>query len=253
MNAKDRLIAALDVDDVNRANQLVNELKGEVGMFKVGSMLFAAAGPQFVRTVLDAGHKVFLDLKLHDIPFQTSGTARVIGQLGVSLFTLHASGGAEMIQRTVEAVADGAMRANLERPKVLAVSLLTSLDTTALGEIGITGTPSEVVERLVKLAKTAGVDGAVCSPREAAAVRTFVSPGFLIVTPGVRPLASSRTANEDQKRVATPATAITSGADYIVVGRPITEAPNPVEMARQIISEIRAVKNDAEQAGAVNV
>jgi orotidine 5''-phosphate decarboxylase, subfamily 1 len=252
MNAKDRLIVALDVVDVDRASQLVKELKGEVGMFKVGSMLFATAGPQFVKSVLAEGNKVFLDLKLHDIPFQISGAAEVIGQLGVALFTLHASGGAEMIRRSVEAVADGAIRANKERPKVLAVSVLTSLDTNALVEIGISGTPSEAVERLVKLAEVAGVDGAVCSPKEAAAVRSFTAHGFLIVTPGVRP-ASSQTANEDQKRVDTPAAALSAGADYIVVGRPVTAAANPVDAARRIVAEIQVVQNDGEQAGAVNV
>jgi len=253
MNGREKLIVALDVDDIDRANQLVKTLTGEVGMFKVGSMLFATAGPAFVKTVVGGGNKVFLDLKLHDIPFQIGGAARVIGQLGVSLFTLHASGGSEMIRRAVEEVAEGATKANKERPKVLAVSVLTSLDESALIEIGIRSTPSEAVERLVKLAEGAEVDGVVCSPKEAAAVRSFTKPGFLIVTPGVRPLSDSQRANEDQKRVDTPTAAINAGADYIVVGRPITASPNPVEIARQIIAEIRAARNDAEQAGAVNV
>jgi orotidine-5'-phosphate decarboxylase len=253
MNAKDKLIVALDVVDINRASQLVKTLKGEVGMFKVGSMLFATVGPQFVKTVIAEGNDVFLDLKLHDIPFQIGGAARVIGQLGVSLFTLHASGGAEMIRRAIDEVAEGALMANKERPKVLAVSVLTSLDANSLAEIGMQGTASEAVERLVKLAEDTGVDGVVCSPREAAAVRSFTRSGFLIVTPGVRPLSDSKTANEDQKRVDTPTTAVKAGADYMVVGRPITAAPNPVEVARQIIAEIKAATNDAEQAGAVNV
>lgn len=253
MNAKDKLIVALDVVDIDRASQLVKTLKGEVGMFKVGSMLFATVGPQFVKTVVAAGNQVFLDLKLHDIPFQIGGAARVIGQLGVSLFTLHASGGAEMIRRAVDEVAEGALMANKERPKVLAVSVLTSLDANSLAEIGIQGTASEAVERLVKLAEVTGVDGVVCSPREAAAVRSFTRSGFLIVTPGVRPLSDSKTANEDQKRVDTPTAAVKAGADYMVVGRPITAAANPVEVARQIVAEIKAATNDAEQAGAVNV
>jgi len=219
----------------------------------VGSMLFATAGPQFVKSVLADGNKVFLDLKLHDIPFQISGAAGVIGQLGVSLFTLHASGGTEMIRRAVHDVAEGSLKANKERPKVLAVSVLTSLDANSLAEIGVRGTPTEAVERLVKLAEVAGVDGVVCSPQEAAAVRSFTSSGFLIVTPGVRPLSDSKTANEDQKRVDTPTAAVKAGADYMVVGRPITAAPNPMEVARQIIAEINAANNDAEQAGAVNV
>ena len=253
MNARDKLIVALDVDDTDRANQLVKTLKGEVGMFKVGSMLFATAGPQVVNTVVDAGNHVFLDLKLHDIPFQIGGAARVIGQLGVSLFTLHASGGTEMIRRAVDDVTEGALKANKERPKVLAVSVLTSLDVNSLAEIGMRGTPTEAVERLVKLAEVAGVDGIVCSPREAATVRSFTRPGFLIVTPGVRPLSDSQTTNEDQKRVDTPTAAVNAGADYMVVGRPITAAPNPVEVTRQIVAEIKAAKNDAEQAGTVNV
>jgi orotidine-5'-phosphate decarboxylase len=253
MNAKDKLIVALDVVDIDRAGQLVKTLKGEVGMFKVGSMLFATVGPQFVKTVVAAGNQVFLDLKLHDIPFQIGGAARVIGQLGVSLFTLHASGGAEMIRRAVDEVAEGALMANKERPKVLAVSVLTSLDANSLAEIGMLGTASEAVERLVKLAEVTGVDGVVCSPREAAAVRSFTRSGFLIVTPGVRPLSDSKTANEDQKRVDTPTAAVKAGADYMVVGRPITAAANPVEVARQIVAEIKAATNDAEQAGAVNV
>ena len=253
MNARDKLIVALDVVDIERANQLVQTLKGEVGMFKVGSMLFATAGPQFVKTVVAEGNQVFLDLKLHDIPFQIGGAAGVIGQLGVSLFTLHASGGTEMIRRAVHDVAEGALKANKERPKVLAVSVLTSLDANSLAEIGVRGTPTEAVERLVKLAEVAGVDGVVCSPQEAATVRSFARSGFLIVTPGVRPLSDSKTANEDQKRVDTPTAAVKAGADYMVVGRPITAAPNPVAVARQIIAEIKAAKHDAEQAGAVNV
>jgi orotidine-5'-phosphate decarboxylase len=252
MNAKDKLIVALDVDNVEHANQLVKELKDEVGMFKVGSMLFATGGPQFVKSVIAGGNKVFLDLKLHDIPFQISGAARVIGRLGVSLFTLHASGGAEMVRRAVEAAAEGAKSANKEPPKVLAVSVLTSLDAESLEEIGMNGNPSEAVQRLVVLAEAAGVDGAVCSPQEAAAVRSFTAPAFLIVTPGVRP-ASSQTANEDQKRVDTPTVAFRAGADYIVVGRPIAAAANPVDAARKIVTEIRSVQNDGEQADAVNV
>jgi orotidine-5'-phosphate decarboxylase len=253
MNAKDRLIVALDVDDPDHANQLVTTLQGEVGMFKVGSMLFAAAGPQFVRTIRDRGNKVFLDLKLHDIPFQTSGAAKVLGKLGVSLLTLHASGGAEMIKRSMEAVAEGALKAGVERPSVLAVSVLTSLDASAMAEIGMMGTPSQAVERLVKLAEVAGVDGVVCSPQEASAVRSFARNGLLIVTPGVRPQSDTQTANDDQKRVATPADAISAGADYMVVGRPITAALNAAEVARQIVSQISAAQNDAEQAGAANV
>lgn len=232
----DKLIVALDVDTPDQALGLVKELRDVAGMFKIGSQLFTLAGPQIVKDVVASGAKVFLDLKFHDIPHQVAGSARSAAQLGVSLFTLHASGGAEMMQRAVEAVAEVAEREGTPRPAVLAVSVLTSMDATALSQIGINSTPEETVLRLVKLAEQSGVDGVVASPQEAARIRTSVAKReFLIVTPGIRPAGNDA---GDQRRVSTPEAALNAGADYLVVGRPITAAADPVAAAREIAAEM---------------
>ena len=235
MSAKDKLIVALDVPNVAEANRLIDQLKDEVGMFKVGSQLFTTTGPQLVETIISAGNRVFLDLKFHDIPHQVAGAARAAAELGVSLFTVHASGGSEMMERAVEAVAEVAEKNSLTRTRIVAVSVLTSMDANALNQIGVNDNPPAAVERLVKLAESAGVDGVVSSPQEAAAIRSFTSPNFLIVTPGIR---SASDAAGDQKRVATAAAAIRDGASYLVVGRPITESADPVSATRKIVSEI---------------
>jgi orotidine-5'-phosphate decarboxylase len=206
-------------------------------MFKIGSTLFTLAGPQIVKDVIASGAKVFLDLKFHDIPHQVAGAARSAAQLGVTLFTLHASGGSEMMQRAVEAVAEVAEREGTPRPAVLAVSVLTSIDAKTLAQIGINSSPEESVLRLVKLAERAGVDGVVASPQEAAGIRAAVEKAeFLIVTPGIRP--ASAATGDDQRRVATPEAALKAGANYLVVGRPITAAPDPVAAARAISGEM---------------
>ena len=207
-------------------------------MFKVGSQLFTLAGPRLVEAIIKAGNKVFLDLKFHDIPHQVAGASRVVAELGVSLFTIHASGGTEMMKRAVDSVAEVSERAGVERSQIVAVSVLTSMDAAALAEIGVNTSPAESVAKLVKLAESAGVDGVVASPREAATTRSTTREGFLIVTPGIRP---SETANEDQKRVATPAAALRDGADYLVIGRPITSAADPVAAANSIVAEMEAV------------
>lgn len=240
MPVKDRLIVALDVPTITEANTLVSELKNVVGMFKIGSQLFTTAGPGLVETVLAAGNKVFLDLKFHDIPHQVAGAARVAAELGVSLFTIHASGGSEMMRRAVDAVNEVTERKRGPRARVLAVSVLTSIDANTLVEIGIDDSPAVAVERLVRLAKAAGVDGVVSSPQEAATVRSLTHRGFLIVTPGVRSslVNANETHDDDQKRVATPGAALRAGADYLVVGRPITSASDPVAAAEQIIREM---------------
>lgn len=239
MAIKDKLIVALDVSTVAEANKLVSELKEVVGMFKVGSQLFTTAGPGLVESILNAGNKVFLDLKFHDIPHQVAGAARSAAELGVSLFTVHASGGTEMMQRAVAAISEAAERKQITRSKVVAVSVLTSMDETALAQVGVEGSPAAAVERLVKLARSAGVDGVVSSPEESESIRSYTGSDFLIVTPGIRPTSSSQgSTNEDQKRVATPASALRSGADYLVVGRPITSAPDPVAAALAIVAEM---------------
>jgi orotidine-5'-phosphate decarboxylase len=244
----DKLIVALDVDTPAQALSLVQELRGVAGMFKVGSQLFTLAGPQIVKDIIDSGAKVFLDLKFHDIPHQVAGAARSATELGVSLFTLHASGGTEMMRRAVEAVAETAERAGTTRPAVLAVSVLTSIDAETLRQVGVNSTMEESVLRLVKLAEQAGVDGAVASPREAAQIRGAVAnPGFLIVTPGIRPTENNGT--DDQRRVATPAAALAAGANYLVVGRPITAAADPVAAARQIIAEMMSERSGTAKTG----
>jgi orotidine-5'-phosphate decarboxylase len=232
----DKLIVALDVDTPTRALSLAKDLSGAAGMFKVGPQLFTLAGPQIVKDIVASGAKVFLDLKFHDIPHQVAGGARAAAQLGVSLFTLHASGGSEMMCRAVEAVSEVAEREGTPRPAILAVSVLTSMDAKTLSQIGVNSSPEESVLRLVKLAEQAGVDGAVASPQEAAAIRaTVANRKFLIVTPGIRPAGNDA---GDQRRVATPAAALAAGADYLVVGRPITGAADPVAAARQIVAQM---------------
>ena len=241
----EKLIVALDVDTPAEALSLVNQLQGVAGMFKIGSQLFTLAGPSIVKEVVASGAKVFLDLKFHDIPHQVAGAARSAAQLGVSLFTLHASGGAEMMRRAVEAVAEVAGKEGTARPAVLAVSVLTSIDATTLSQIGVNSSPEESVLRLVKLAEQAGVDGVVASPQEAANIRMSVAKrGFLIVTPGIRPARKDAGA-DDQRRVATPAAALAAGADYLVVGRPITAAADPVAAARAIVSEMTVASGTA--------
>ena len=236
MAAKDKLIIALDVDTPTKALDLVKQLHSVAGMFKVGSQLFTTAGPQIVRDILAHDSKVFLDLKFHDIPHQVAGAARSAAELGVSLFTIHASGGSEMMQRAVASVNEVAAKGGM-RSKILAISVLTSIDERMLSQIGVTSTPAESVLRLVKLAETSGVDGVVASPQEIEIIRrTVSSPDFLVVTPGIRP-----SSNElgDQKRVATPAAAIAAGASYLVVGRPITNAPDPLAAAQEIARDMQ--------------
>ena len=247
--AKDKLIIALDVETPTRALDLVRELHAVAGMFKVGSQLFTSNGPQIVRDILALGSKVFLDLKFHDIPHQVAGAARSAAELGVSLFTVHASGGSEMMRRAVESVDEVAQRGGV-RSKVLAISVLTSIDATILSQIGITSSPDESVRRLVNLAESSGVDGVVASPQEIGTIRKAISNSeFLVVTPGIRP-ATSETG--DQKRVATPAAAIASGASYLVVGRPITGATDPLAAAHQIVAEMeRAEGTELINAGSV--
>jgi orotidine-5'-phosphate decarboxylase len=230
-----KLIIALDVETPSQALDLVKQLHSVAGMFKVGSQLFTAAGPQIVRDIIAHDSKVFLDLKFHDIPHQVAGAARSAAELGVSLFTIHASGGSEMMRRAVDSVNEVAAKTAV-RSAVLAISVLTSIDETILAEIGVTSTPAESVLRLVRLAEAAGVDGVVASPQEIETIRATVSnPEFLVVTPGIRP-----TINKpgDQKRVATPSAAIGAGASYLVVGRPITGAADPLAAAEKILDEM---------------
>jgi orotidine-5'-phosphate decarboxylase len=231
-----KLIIALDVDDSRKARELVKALRGGVAMFKIGMQLFTAAGPALVREIIASGERVFLDLKYHDIPNTVALAGVEAARLGVSIFNVHAMGGSEMMRRTAEAVAECAQAERLARPLVIAVTVLTSANQNTLAEIGYSSAPEELVPRLALLAQASGMDGVVASPHEVGIVRAAVEkPDFVIVTPGVRPEGA---AFSDQKRVTTPQEAIRAGADYIVVGRPILEAPDPAEAAQQILDEI---------------
>ena len=248
MTTRDKLIVALDLPSGNAATRMAERLQGHAGMFKVGSELFTAEGPVPVRYLVTTGQRVFLDLKFHDIPNTVRAAAHEAAELGVSMLNLHASGGRKMMEAALEGVRSalqsvgGRMQGSAgiavgdeARPKVLAVTILTSLESQDLEELGISGTPVEAVLRLARLAQSAGLDGVVASPREISAIRQACGPGFLIVTPGIRPASA---ATDDQARIATPASAIAAGADYLVVGRPITGAPDPVAAADAIVAEM---------------
>ena len=209
----------------------------------MGSQLFTNNGPDLVKRIIETGSRVFLDLKFHDIPHQVAGAARSSTEIGVSMFTVHASGGSEMMRSAIESAREAANKKGTEPPIVVAVSVLTSIDDAILAEIGMNGNTREAVSRLVKLAASSGLNGVVASPREAQAIRESISKeDFVIVTPGIRPAGSSQ--SDDQKRVATPHMALQSGASYLVVGRPITAAPDPLVAAKQILSEIETTLSD---------
>jgi orotidine-5'-phosphate decarboxylase len=231
-----KLIVALDVATAAAARHLVGVLRGKVGMFKIGSQLFTAAGPALVREIIDSGERVFLDLKFHDIPNTVAAAGVEATRLGVSIFNLHAAGGSEMMRRTANTVAECAASEGLPRPLIIAVTVLTSADAGTLAEVGAGLDPAVLVPRLARLAEASGLDGVVASPLEVGIIRSAVKkPDFVVVTPGVRPAGS---ALFDQKRVTTPREAILAGADYIVIGRPILEAPDPAQAAQNIIDEL---------------
>ena len=233
--SKRRLIFALDVDSVVEAEALLDELLPEVGLFKVGQQLFLHAGPAIVRRIRDRGGEVFLDLKFHDIPRTVAKAGVEAARLGVKMFDVHASGSDEMMRVTVAEVRRACRREGLRRPKILAVTVLTSLSRDDLKRVGImAGVESQVV-RLAALAKASGMDGVVASPHEIGTIRKACGRAFTIVTPGVRP---ARAGWDDQKRVMTPEEAIRAGADYLVVGKPIRDAASPAEAARAIVAEM---------------
>ena len=229
--AAGRIVAALDTADLQRAEALADSLAPpRCGVLKVGLELFGAAGPEAVRRV-GARAPVFLDLKLHDIPNTVAGAVRALLPLRPAMLTVHAAGGAEM----VEAAREAADTAGEARPILLAVTVLTSLGAEALAETGVFDPPEAQVLRLARLALANGADGLVCSPREAAAIRAAIGAGPLLVVPGVRPAGS---AAGDQARTATPAEAVAAGADWIVLGRPLTGAPDPAAAAAAVAAEL---------------
>jgi orotidine-5'-phosphate decarboxylase len=234
---KDRLIVALDVDSVDRAVGLVDALAGQVTRFKIGSQLFTAFGPSAVEAVRKRGGEVFLDLKFHDIPNTVDGAAREAVRLGVFMFNVHASGGRAMMRAAAHGAAEAAQTLGLARPLVIAVTVLTSLDRATLGsELHVASSVEGHVLHLCGLAREAGLDGNVASPNEIRAIRNAMGPRWAIVTPGVRPAGDER---QDQSRVATPRAAAEAGADYLVVGRPITAAPDPAKAAAAVLAEMR--------------
>lgn len=226
---------ALDLPERDAALAVARDLKGRCGWVKVGMTLYDGAGPDIVRELRALGFKVFVDLKLHDIPHQVRGACGVLVRQGANLFTVHASGGRAMLEAAASATAAAAERFGVPRPAVIAVTVLTSLDDAALAEMGFSQSAGEHVAALAALARDAGVDGVVCSPAEAAGMRALLGPEALVVTPGVRP---SGAETGDQSRVATPAEAIAAGASHLVVGRPVTEAPSPGAAADAIVAEI---------------
>ncbi|MCI0486790.1 MAG: orotidine-5'-phosphate decarboxylase [Blastocatellia bacterium] len=249
--AKDRLVVALDYPDRDSALRLVERLSGMVGMFKIGSQLFTAEGPQLVREIVRSGERVFLDLKFHDIPNTVAGASRSAARLGVSIFNVHTLGGAEMMRAASGAAAEFAAQnkedflisaategsPDSSRPVVLGVTVLTSMDSADLADVGISSDVDSEVVRLASLARDSGLDGVVASPREIRLIRERVAAdGFIILTPGIRPVWS---AVGDQKRIATPARAISDGADLIVIGRAITEDPEPRAAVERILEEIQ--------------
>ena len=229
-----RIAVALDASERSRILELARLVGPDVGVLKVGLEAFCAHGPELVREVA-ALAPVFLDLKLHDIPNTVGGAASAAARTGASILNVHAAGGREMMRAAAGKAREAAASAGLPAPKVIAVTVLTSLDAPALAEVGLAGTPREAALRLALLARASGLDGVVCSPEEVAAIREACGPGFLLVVPGIRPAGSD---SGDQKRIATPAAAARAGADLLVIGRPITGAPDPVAAARAIAAEI---------------
>ena len=235
--AREKVIVALDLPDAESALELARTLRGHVGWVKVGMTLYYAEGPAIVREMRSLGFKVFVDLKLHDIPHQVEGAARTLTRAGADMFTVHAAGGSAMMEAAVSAAAAAAERFRVSRPSVIAVTVLTSLDDAALESVGVSRPAAEQVSALAALARDAGVDGVVCSPQEAAAMRELLGPGALVVTPGVRPSGADA---GDQARTATPAEAIEAGASHLVIGRPVTGAADPAAAARDIVKELIA-------------
>lgn len=233
---KERLIVALDVEGLAEAGSLLDRLQGVVSTFKVGSQLFTAAGPAAVELVRKRGGRVFLDLKYHDIPATVAGAAREAARLGISMLTVHASGGVAMMRAAAEAIEEEA-KAGGQHPIILAVTVLTSLDRTALQrELRVPLSVEGQALHLAQLARAAGLNGSVASPRETRVIRNALGREWVIVTPGVRPAGSPL---DDQARAATPVAAIRSGADYLVIGRPITQAPDPAAAALSILEAIK--------------
>lgn len=230
---RERIIVALDTD-AHTALALARTLQGKVEWLKVGMTLYYAEGPEIVTKLREMGFKIFVDLKLNDIPHQVEGAAREISRLGASMFTVHAAGGRAMMEAAVKGACESSQECGLDTPDVIAVTVLTSIHDDDLAAIGVGGSSAAQVERLAKLAREAGVQGVVCSPLEAARMRELLGLEALVVTPGVRPAGSDA---GDQSRIATPAQAVAAGASHLVIGRPITGSDEPGAAVDRIVSE----------------
>jgi orotidine-5'-phosphate decarboxylase len=241
MDPQDRIIIALDVDTRREALEWVSRLRGRVGLFKIGSQLFTSEGPTLVREIVRQGEKVFLDLKFHDIPNTVAKSVLVAAELGVTMLTLHASGGSKMMGSAVEALnRSGSGR----RPLLLGVTVLTSLAGEEFDAIGFSDSVESQVVHLAKLAEQSGLDGVVASPSELALLRSQLKTSTRIITPGIRPAGGVA---HDQSRIATPAAAIQAGADYLVIGRPITASPDPLAILEAITHSLPERRGNREQ------
>jgi orotidine-5'-phosphate decarboxylase len=232
---KEKIIFALDVDHFTDAQKWVNLLKGHVGMFKVGKQLFTHAGPKVIDMIRQKGQKAFLDLKFHDIPNTVAKAGEEATKLEVAMFNLHALGGFEMMKKAAEASRAVAKTLGIPRPLVLAVTILTSMDEESLKQVGVQGPIPEEVGRLASLSMKAGVDGVIASPQEIGIIRKQCGEKFLIVTPGIRHPSDKA---DDQKRTLSPKEAISAGANFLVIGRPIKEAKDPLEAVQRIVDDI---------------
>jgi orotidine-5'-phosphate decarboxylase len=238
MAQHNRIIFALDVADMDSAKAWVKKLKGRVGWFKVGLELFTAVGPDVVNLVKDNGIKCFLDLKFHDIPNTVAGAVRSAARTGADMMTVHLSGGRAMIMAARDAAQEESNKLGTDRPMIAGVSVLTSLSSDDLKEIGVEKAPNEQVAHLAQLASSCNLDAMVCSAEDLPLIRKKVPESLMLITPGIRPSGSQKA---DQKRIATPSFALKAGADLLVIGRPISESPDPIKAVRQIVDEMKSL------------